>query len=208
MDRSAFVNFEPDRFRNLYQIAHSGRRWKSGITADGAATGATDSANMPRRISTFATLQHAGRDKAAKRLIVTLVSFAMQNTPDFSISRFPWGSLPAHSLPYLPLDPGDRFARSEGLKERWGSLRRIEAAMEPKGWLTGLIHRARSRYFRYTSDRIGAANVEWGQQRNWKVVDPTVLIPGILSKIRPRNCPNQSYVHRITDSGPAPGVGG
>jgi hypothetical protein len=47
-----------------------------------------------------------------------------------------------------------------------------------------------------------------GQQRNWKVVDTTVLIPGILSKIRPRNCPNQSYVHSITDSGPAPGVGG
>ena len=94
------------------------------------------------------------------------------------------------------------FARSEGLKERWGSLRRIEAAMEPKGWLAGLIHRARSRYFRYTSDRIGAANVEWGQQRNWKVVDPTVLIPGILSKIRPRNCPNQSYVRCITDSAP------
>jgi hypothetical protein len=41
-----------------------------------------------------------------------------------------------------------------------------------------------------------------GQQRNWKGVDPTVLIPGILSKIRPRNCPNQSYVHRITDSAP------
>jgi len=40
-----------------------------------------------------------------------------------------------------------------------------------------------------------------------KVVDPTVLIPGILSKIRPRNCPNQSYVLCITDSGPAPGVG-
>src|ERR1700731_2029948 len=79
-----------------------------------------------------------------------------------------------------------------------GSLRRIEAAMEPKGWLTGLIHRARSRYFRYTSDRIGAANVEWRQQRNWKVVDPTVLIPGILSKIRPRNCPNQSYVRCVT----------
>ena len=35
----------------------------------------------------------------------------------------------------------------------------------------------------------------------------TVLIPGVPSKIRPRNCPNQSYVHRITDSGPAPGVG-
>src|ERR1700730_965059 len=24
--------FEPDRFRNLYRIAHSERRWKSGIT--------------------------------------------------------------------------------------------------------------------------------------------------------------------------------
>jgi hypothetical protein len=45
--------------------------------------------------------------------------------------------------------------------------------------------------------------VTHGQQRNWKVVDPTVLIPGILSKIRPRNCPNQSYVLCITDSGPA-----
>ena len=33
-------------------------------------------------------------------------------------------------------------------------------------------------------------------------------IPSILSKIRPRNCPNQSYVRRITDSGRAPGVGG
>ena len=41
-----------------------------------------------------------------------------------------------------------------------------------------------------------------GQQRNWKVVDPTVLIPGILSKIRPRNSPDQSYVRFITDSGP------
>jgi hypothetical protein len=37
---------------------------------------------------------------------------------------------------------------------------------------------------------------------------PQPLIPGILSKIRPRNCPNQSYVRRITDSGHAPGVGG
>ena len=35
-----------------------------------------------------------------------------------------------------------------------------------------------------------------------------VAAPGILSKIRPRNCPNQSYVRCITDSGPAPGVGG
>ena len=26
------VNFEPHRFRNLYQIAHCERRWKSGIT--------------------------------------------------------------------------------------------------------------------------------------------------------------------------------
>jgi hypothetical protein len=42
----------------------------------------------------------------------------------------------------------------------------------------------------------------------WEIVDTTVLIRGVLSKIRPRNCPNQSYVHRITDSGPAPGVGG
>jgi hypothetical protein len=40
------------------------------------------------------------------------------------------------------------------------------------------------------------------------IVDPTVLIPGILSKIRPRNCPNQSYVLCITDSGPRAGVGG
>jgi hypothetical protein len=91
-------------------------------------------ANMPRRISTFATLQHAGRDKAAKRLIVTLVSFAAL-----------FHGVDAHLASYLPLDPAMEFARSEGLKERWGSLRRIEAAMEPKGWLTGLIHRARSR---------------------------------------------------------------
>ena len=27
--RPAFVDFEPDRFRNLYQIAHSERRWKN-----------------------------------------------------------------------------------------------------------------------------------------------------------------------------------
>ncbi len=30
------------------------------------------------------------------------------------------------------------------------------------------------------------------------------LIPGIPSKIRARNCPDQSYVSCITDSGPAP----
>ena len=36
----------------------------------------------------------------------------------------------------------------------------------------------------------------------------TALIPGILSNIRPRNCPNQAYVYFITDSGPVPGVGG
>jgi hypothetical protein len=78
---------------------------------------------MPRRISTFATLQHAGRDKAAKRLIVTLVSFAAL-----------FHGVDAHLASYLPLDPAMEFARSEGLKERWGSLRRIEAAMEPKGW--------------------------------------------------------------------------
>jgi hypothetical protein len=30
--RPAFVDFEPGRFRNLYQIAHSERRWKSGTT--------------------------------------------------------------------------------------------------------------------------------------------------------------------------------
>jgi hypothetical protein len=31
--RPASVDFEPDRFRNLYQITHSARRrWKSGIT--------------------------------------------------------------------------------------------------------------------------------------------------------------------------------
>ena len=83
---------------------------------------------MPRRISTFATLQHAGRDKAAKRLIVTLVSFAAL-----------FHGVDAHLASYLPLDPAMEFARSEGLKERWGSLRRIEAAMEPKGWLTGLM---------------------------------------------------------------------
>jgi hypothetical protein len=72
---------------------------------------------------------------------------------------------------------------------------------------------ARSRPFRYTSDRyqIGAARrrSKGAQQRNRKVVDPTiVLIPDILSKIRPRNCPNQPYLRCITDSGPAPGVGG
>ena len=62
-------------------------------------------------------------------------------------------------------------------------------------------------YLRY---RIGAAQrkVEIGPAAELEVVDPTVLIPDVLSKIRPRNCPNQSYVHCITDSGPAPGVGG
>jgi Reverse transcriptase (RNA-dependent DNA polymerase)/LysR substrate binding domain len=35
----------------------------------------------------------------------------------------------------------------------------------------------------------------------------TILILGFLSKIRPRNCPNRSYVRCITDSGHAPGVG-
>jgi len=54
---------------------------------------------------------------------------------------------------------------------------------------------------------VGATDVQ-DRRRNWKVVDTTVLIPGTLSKIRPRNCPNQSYVPCITDSGPAPGVGG
>ena len=36
--RPAFLDFEPDRFRNLYQIAHSERRWKSGITPHVAST--------------------------------------------------------------------------------------------------------------------------------------------------------------------------
>jgi len=35
----------------------------------------------------------------------------------------------------------------------------------------------------------------------------TALIPGLLSKIYPRNCPNQAYVSFITDSGPVLGVG-
>ena len=35
----------------------------------------------------------------------------------------------------------------------------------------------------------------------------TALIPGLLSKICPRNCPNQAYICFITDSGPVPGVG-
>ena len=63
-------------------------------------------------------------------------------------------------------------------------------------------------YLRY---RIGPAQrkVEIGPAAELEVVDPTiVLIPDVLSKIRPRNCPNQSYVRCITDSGPAPGVGG
>jgi hypothetical protein len=32
LERPALFDFEPDRFRNLYQIAHSELRWKSGIT--------------------------------------------------------------------------------------------------------------------------------------------------------------------------------
>jgi len=36
----------------------------------------------------------------------------------------------------------------------------------------------------------------------------TALIPGILSKIRPRNCPKSVLCAFITDSGPVPGVGG
>jgi hypothetical protein len=35
----------------------------------------------------------------------------------------------------------------------------------------------------------------------------TALISGLLSKIYPRNCPNQAYVSFITDSGPVLGVG-
>jgi hypothetical protein len=77
---------------------------------------------MPRRISTFATLQHAGRDKAAKRLIVTLVSFAAL-----------FHGVDAHLASYLPLDPAMEFARSEGLKERWGSLRPLKRQWSQKG---------------------------------------------------------------------------
>ena len=45
--RPAFVDFEPDRFRNLYQIAHSERRWKSGITPHVAATQQLETEGAP-----------------------------------------------------------------------------------------------------------------------------------------------------------------
>jgi hypothetical protein len=49
-------------------------------------------------------------------------------------------------------------------------------------------------FIRYLPNCCITATEVQGQQRNRKVVDPAVLIPGILPKIRPRNCPNQSYV--------------
>ena len=39
------------------------------------------------------------------------------------------------------------------------------------------------------------------------IASTIALIPGHLSKICPRNCPNQAYVYFITGSGPVPGVG-
>jgi hypothetical protein len=68
---------------------------------------------------------------------------------------------------------------------------------------------ARYRLFiRYLPNCCITATDVQGQRRNWKIADPAALIPGILSKIRPRNCPDQSYLSCMTDSGPAPGVGG
>src|SRR3984957_2249787 len=62
---------------------------------------------------------------------------------------------------------------------------------------------ARYRLFiRYLPNCCITATDVQGQRRNWKIADPAALIPGILSKIRPRNCPDQSYLSCITDSGP------
>ena len=62
--------------------------------------------------------------------------------------------------------------------------------------------------FRQSRADVSLVREAWCPSKYWNWKNPTVLIPGILSKIRPRNCPNQSYVRCITDIGPAPGVGG
>jgi hypothetical protein len=59
-----------------------------------------------------------------------------------------------------------------------------------------------------TSDGLKKAISDLTSQGLGKSSIPRSLIQGILPKIGPRNCPNQSYVRRITDSGHAPGVGG
>jgi hypothetical protein len=89
-----------------------------------------------------------------------------------------------------------RVPRARAFLHRLGHFRPIDGV-----FAMSAVHSISTELLHYGNPRSGP-------QRNWKVVDTTVLIPGVLSKIRPRNCPDQSYVRCITDSGPAPGVGG